>query len=238
MGILDVDSVSISVDGRMIVSNACLSVGSSDVLYILGPNGSGKTSLLRGIIGFPGYNIVSGGIVFDGEDITSKPIEYRVSKGLAIAHQFTPKLSNIDTLSLLEHICRRFKCDNLSESIDLLNIRHLLSRPFGKGFSGGELKRVELATILLQRPKLALIDEPDSGVDIDSIMLVAEGIRKLLELSPYKSIVIVTHSGLIAKFIEPTRVCIMIEGSIRYCGSGSILGEVLKYGFKVLDRVG
>ncbi|MEM0365840.1 MAG: ATP-binding cassette domain-containing protein [Acidilobaceae archaeon] len=238
MGILEVNGVSISVDGRRVVSSVYLSVGFGDILYILGPNGSGKTSLLRGIIGFPGYNVVSGSIVFDGEDVTSKPIEYRVSRGLAIAHQFTPKLSNIDTLSLLEYVCRRFKCDNLSESIDLLNIRYLLNRSFGKGFSGGELKRVELATILLQRPKLALIDEPDSGVDIDSIMLVAEGIRRLLELSPYKSVVIVTHSGLIAKFIEPTRVCIMVEGTIRYCGSGSLLGEVLKYGFKVLDRVG
>lgn len=235
--VMCVSELMVSVGARTVLKSVNFTVKRDDILFLLGPNGAGKTSLLRALIGYPNYNVISGRVVFDGEDITYSPMEYRVSKGLAIAHQIPPKLTGVRVRDLLNSICKKTGCV-VDEIADELEINYLLNREFGKGFSGGELKRIEIATIIAQRPKLAFVDEPDSGVDVDSIELIARALKRLVSSSLYKSIVIITHSASIAKYIRPTDVCIMMSGSIKFCGDESILEEVFSYGFKGVAREG
>lgn len=233
VSVLHVDRLSIAVGERLILKDVSMSVNKNDVLFLLGPNGAGKSTLLRALIGYPGHSVTSGRIYFEGEDITEAPMEIRIGKGLALAHQIPPKLLGVRVRHLLEALCRRTGCD-VHEIADELQVNHLLDREFGKGFSGGELKRIEMAMLLAQKPKLVLIDEPDSGVDVDSIEVVARAIKRLIDLSPYRSAVIVTHSALISKYIEPSKVCILISGSIKLCNGRDLIGEVFRHGFREL----
>ncbi|MEL9940015.1 MAG: ATP-binding cassette domain-containing protein [Ignisphaera sp.] len=231
--VLSVKDLDVVSGGRLVVRGANLDVYENDIVFLLGPNGAGKTTFLRAVVGYPGYNISSGKIIFESEDLTDKPIEYRVAKGIAIGHQIPPKLLGIKVFDMLSMLCKKNKCD-VYEIAREMSIEHLLHREFGKGFSGGELKRVEIATLLAQKPKIALVDEPDTGVDVDSIEIIAKGLKKLVEESPFRSIIIVTHSAFITRFIEPSRVCIMINGTISTCGDENLLYKVMKYGFKGL----
>lgn len=233
MKVLEVHDLRVSVAGRVVVDGASLSLEENEVFYLLGPNGSGKSTLLRAIVGYPGFEVVQGRIVFEGIDMTGKTMEERVSMGLTLAHQIPPRLTGIKCKQLLESLCKKTGCDPYEIANDL-EINHLLDRDFGKGFSGGELKRAEMALLLAQKPKLPLIDEPDSGVDVDSIAIIAKSIRRIVENSPHKSVLIVTHSALISRYVKPTKVCIMIKGSIRVCGGPEIVDEVFSFGFKEL----
>ncbi|ADM27140.1 ABC transporter related [Ignisphaera aggregans DSM 17230] len=229
--VLVVDRLKIGIGDKIVIEDANLSVSRGDIVFLLGPNGAGKSTLLRAIIGLPIYRILSGDIYFNGERITDKSMEYRVSRGLGLTYQIPPKLLGVRVVDILSNLCKRSGC-NVSEISNELGIMHLLNREFGKGFSGGELKRIEMATLLAQKPRLALVDEPDSGVDIDSIEIIVKAIEHLIEVSPYRSIVIVTHTALISKYIRPTKVCIMISGSVRRCGDEDLLDEVFSHGFK------
>ncbi len=233
--VLGVKDLSVAISGRVIIRNSSILIERDSLVFLLGPNGSGKSTFLRAIIGYPGVEVISGNIIFEGEDLTSKPMEYRVSRGLTLAHQTPPKLTGVRMRQLLEALCRKTGCDPLEIASDL-EIKHLLDREFGKGFSGGELKRAEIAMLLAQKPKLPLIDEPDSGVDVDSIEIIASAIKKLVRETPYKSTIIVTHSAQISKYIKPTLTCIMVSGEVKICGGPELLSEVFIHGFRELVR--
>ena len=233
MSVLEVTDLTVAYGGRVAVSNTSFELNEGDLFFLLGPNGSGKSTLLRAIVGYPGLEVLYGKIVFEGVDITREPMEERVARGLTIAHQIPPRLTGVKCRQLLEALCRKSRCDPYEIANDL-EINHLLERDFGKGFSGGELKRAEIAMLLAQKPKLPLIDEPDSGVDVDSIAVIAKVIRRIVDEAPYKSAIIVTHSALIARYIQPTKVCVMIKGSIRLCGGREIVDEVFSHGFREL----
>ncbi|MEM1526521.1 MAG: ATP-binding cassette domain-containing protein [Ignisphaera sp.] len=233
MSILLLDRVSIAVGEKIVLRDIDLRIDKNEVLFLLGPNGAGKSTLLRALIGYPGHLIVSGKIYFEGEDVTELPMEARVAKGLAFAHQIPPKLLGVRVKQLLEALCRKNICD-VYEIANEIGVLHLLDREFGKGFSGGELKRIEVATLMAQKPKLPLIDEPDSGVDVDSIEVIARAIKKLIDLSPYRSAILVTHSALISRYIEPTKVCILMSGTIKVCDGKDLIDEVFRHGFREL----
>ncbi|MEZ0394523.1 MAG: ATP-binding cassette domain-containing protein [Desulfurococcaceae archaeon] len=231
--VLEVAGLTVSVAGtRLPLPPISFSVGAREAFFILGPNGVGKTSLLRAIVGYPGYEASSGSITFDGEDVTDKPMEYRISKGMGIAHQLPPRLRGIKTAQLLRHLARGSE-ERVREVAEVLDISHLLNREFGKGFSGGELKRVEIATVLLQRPRLALIDEPDSGVDVDSIKVIGRALDTMLREGE-GAMVVVTHSAMISRYLEPSRVCVLLSNSPPLCGDRSLLHEVFEHGFREL----
>lgn len=233
LSVLLLNKISVAVGEKIVLKDIDLRIDRNEVLFLLGPNGAGKSTLLRALIGFPGHAIVSGRIYFEGEDLTELPMEAKVARGLTLAHQIPPKLLGVRVKQLLEALCRRSKCD-VYEIANEIGILHLLDREFGKGFSGGELKRVEVATLMAQKPKLALIDEPDSGVDVDSIEIIARAIKRLIDLSPYRSAILVTHSALISRYIEPTKVCILMSGTIKVCDGKDLINEVFKHGFREL----
>ncbi len=221
------------IDDSTIVRHARLTVGREETLYIVGPNGAGKSTLLKALVGYPGIK-VEGSVVFMGENITGVPVDERARKGLVLSHQFIPKIDGVTIGELIEMVARVSGSGvNGDDVAELLEIRHLLGREFGKGLSGGEMKRVEIAVTLAARPKLALIDEPDSGVDVESALIIAEGIREMIRRSPARSVVIVTHTGFISKYIPPTRVCIMRSGILGPCSGPELLDKVLTEGFRI-----
>lgn len=220
-------------DDCVIVRRADFGVGEGETLYIVGPNGAGKSTLLKALVGYPGIR-VEGRVFFMGEEVTDKPPDERARKGLVLSHQFIPRIDGITVGELIAMVAKVSGSGvSVDEVAEMLEIRHLLGREFGKGLSGGEMKRVEIAATLVAGPKLALIDEPDSGVDVESTLIIAEGIKEMIKRSPVGSAVIVTHTGFISKYVPPTRVCIMREGVLGPCSGPELLDKVLAGGFRV-----
>ncbi len=231
--VLTAEELRAGADGDVIVRRAEFSVGAGETLYIVGPNGAGKSTLLKALVGYPGIK-VEGRIIFLGEDLSRLPMDERARKGLVISHQFIPRIDGVTVGELIEMVAKISGSRiNTEEVADILEIRHLLGREFGKGLSGGEMKRVEIAVTLAAGPKLALIDEPDSGVDVESALIIAEGIKEMIKRSPTGSVVIVTHTGFISKYVPPTRVCIMRSGVLGPCSGPELLDRVLTEGFRI-----
>ena len=237
---LRVENVAVAVEGREVVKRATLEVKEGEIDLLLGPNASGKSSLLNAIAGHPKYVVIRGRILLEGVDITSLEPHERVKLGIALAVQHPPRLRGIRVGKLLEKlVLQRIGSSNeASREIKyiskLLNIEHLLDRELGVGFSGGEMKRVELAFLMAARPRLALIDEPDSGVDVDSVLLIAEAIEELVAMGT-RGVLIVTHTGFIAKHIKHHRAYVMLRGEIVSEGpSKEILAVILERGFSAV----
>jgi len=231
--VLRVDELAVKVGKKLVVKNASFSVEEGEVVYLLGPNASGKTTLIRAIMGFPNYYITRGRVLYQGRDITSAAMELRVRLGLGMTYQIPPKIDGVKVGELIKEILKRRNALNeYEEIVSTLNIEYLASRDLNKGFSGGEMKRVEVALLAAQAPKLALIDEPDSGVDVESIMYIAEGLKRLLNEGLSKSMIIVTHTAFITKYLRPSKVCIMKEGVVRKCGEAGLIEEIMREGFK------
>lgn len=231
--VLATEGLKAGADGNLIVRRAELSVSKGETLYIVGPNGAGKSTLLKALVGYPGIR-VEGRVVFMGEDVTGLPMDERARKGLVLSHQFIPRIDGVSVGELIEMVAKVSGSGvSIEEVAEVLEIGHLLGREFGKGLSGGEMKRVEIAVTLAAGPKLALIDEPDSGVDVESALIVAEGIREIIRRSPAGSVVIVTHTGFISKYVPPTRVCIMRSGVLGPCSGPKLLDKVLAEGFRI-----
>lgn len=231
--VLTAEGLRASADSNLIVRRAELIVGRVETLYIVGPNGAGKSTLLKALVGYPGIS-VEGRITFMGEDVTELPIDERAKRGLILSHQFIPKIDGVTVGELIEMVAEMSGSGVKAEEVaDILEIKNLLGREFGKGLSGGEMKRVEIAVTLAAGPKLALIDEPDSGVDVESALIIAEGIREIIKRSPTKSAVIVTHTGFISKYVPPTRVCIMRSGVLGPCSGPELLDRVFAEGFRI-----
>jgi Fe-S cluster assembly ATP-binding protein len=223
--------LSISIDDKVIVKNVSIEAMPGEPVFLLGPNGSGKSSLLKGIMGIPSYKIVSGKVIMDSEDITGLPPWERVRRGLWIVHQLNFPLS-VPTYFLLEKIAARARANvNIKAVLDALGISHLYYREAFNGFSGGEAKKLEVATALVSRPICIMLDEPDSGVDIDSLRVIAGYIN--LWLRDGRTIIIVTHLGAIANFIEKEgKAYVLIDGRIVYEGRlHDVIRLVLEKGY-------
>jgi len=237
---LRIERVAVAVEGRIVVKRASLELRRGEVNLLLGPNGSGKSSLLNAVMGHPKYVVVAGKVLLDGNDITHLNPEARVRLGLALAVQHPPRIRGVRVGKLLEKLVLRHvksvqeAMKEVQNIAKLLNISHLLDRDLGVGFSGGEMKRIELASLMALRPRIALIDEPDSGVDVDSVLLIAEAIEEMMSMGT-QSILIVTHTGLIAKHVKHHRAYVMVDGEIVAEGSSEkILPMVLEHGFSAV----
>jgi len=226
--------LAVECNGKSIVTYARLSLSKGDIAILIGPNGSGKSSLLNALAGHPRYKVVRGRVLLYGRDITGLPPYERFRLGLGIAVQNPPRLKGVKLRTILEAIVRRRggEVSEVQRIAKALSIEHLLDRDFGVGFSGGEMKRAEIAMLLAQRPRVALVDEPDSGVDVDSVMIIASALDELMK-SATDALLIVTHSGMIAKHIRATKVYVMMNGRVVLeSPKFEVLSEVLSKGFK------
>ncbi len=237
---LRIEDLRVAVDGREVLKGVNLELGASEIALLLGPNGSGKSSLIQTLLGNPKYRIKSGRILLDGRDITDLPANERAALGLGAVFQMPPKLRGIKLRDLLRRLAERSGADyqSLMKMAEEMGAAHLLDRDLHVGFSGGEVKRAEVLLLAAQRPRVALLDEPDSGVDLDSLPVLGKSIRSVISqdgdrAQERRSALVVTHTGHIAKYLQATRAFIMVDGVIKCYGDAqAILRDVEKYGFE------
>jgi len=236
--LLDIRNLTVTVDGKQVLKNLSLSIGFGETLLLMGPNGSGKSSLIYSIMGHPNYKVENGSIILKGKDITDMPVEERVEHGLGVSFQFPPKIHGVTIRDLAKRLAAKRGKDVDIESIaSTLNMTNFLDREINVGFSGGEMKRAELFFLLIQQPSLVLLDEPDSGVDVENMVIVGNAISRLLSNESHPTTdkpsgMIVTHLGYISRYVITHRTYIIQNGSIICYGeTESLVKDVLKYGF-------
>jgi len=220
-GQLTVENLRVKVEGRLILEGVSFNLKSGEIHILFGPNGSGKTTLINAIMGLPGYEIVSGRILFMGEDITQKSVEEKAKMGIAVSFQNPPEIAGVKLADLLKLCLGKSPRDEFSEDekqlIERFNLTGFLSRSVHVGFSGGEKKRSEILQMLFLKPKVMLLDEPDSGVDVESLKLIAGEIQRYVQNSRGTALII-THKGDIMEHLNAKYGCVLLNGQI-YCFS-------------------
>jgi Fe-S cluster assembly ATP-binding protein len=240
--LLEITDLAVEVNNKEILSDIDLYISEGETHVLLGPNGSGKSTLFMSILGFPKYNITRGEIIFKGEDITHLNTTERVKLGIGVSFQNPPSIRGVKLNDLLrmEH---HETGENLSpEMKDLVNKLkfddRFLERDVNLGFSGGEVKRSEILQLLAQGPDFIMFDEPDSGVDIENVELLAEEINQLLDKDKKpglrrKSGLLITHLGYILNFVVSDSAHVLMDGKLACSGNpAEILEHVRKEGFK------
>ncbi len=233
---LQVKDLWVEVEGKEVLKGVNLTIPVGETHVLFGRNGSGKTSLLMTIMGFPQYRVRHGKILFKGEDITELPPYERAKKGIGIMFQRPPSIKGVKLKEMLE-LCAKQNGYRIRELAQEFGFERFLEREVNLGFSGGELKKSELLQLLAQDPDLALIDEPESGVDMENIEVIGRMIRKLLQKDIHrprqKSGLIITHTGFILKYVPADRGYVMLDGKI-YCQGNpqEIFEGIQKHGYE------
>jgi len=240
MDVLRVVNLGIEVSGKKILQNVNLYIQQGQTFVLFGPNGSGKSSLLSAIVGHPSYRIYDGRIMFKGKDITNLSTDERIRMGMGIAFQNPPRVSGVKLIDILKH-CARISGqseEKVYEYAEMLNMVDMLNRNINSGFSGGEIKRSELLQLLVLNPDFIMLDEPDSGVDLENISIVGDAMRELLERDKpaekrNKAGLIITHTGHILKYVDADYGVVLYKGRIACIGNPyDILEHVAKYGYE------
>ncbi|NLL89655.1 MAG: ABC transporter ATP-binding protein [Dehalococcoidales bacterium] len=218
--LLDIKDLDVSVDGREILHKVNLSIPAGETQIIFGPNGSGKTTLLMSIMGFPRYKVASGKIFFKGTDVTDMSVDERARLGIGIMFQRPPVVRGVKTRDMVAACLNKENNEELiAELAGKANMSDFLSRDINHGFSGGEIKRSELLQLSAQSPSLVLLDEPESGVDLENISLIGSLINDLLgKVHPFheriNSGLIITHTGNILNYVNARTGYVMYDGYI------------------------
>jgi Fe-S cluster assembly ATP-binding protein len=235
---LKVQDLWVSVGDRQILKGVGFSMKYGEINILFGPNGTGKTTLMMTLMGFPRYKIDQGRIYFKGQDVTDKDLYERAKLGLGVSFQRPPTVKGVTLRRIVEIISNGgVTGEKIKENIEQLNLSEHLDRGLNDGFSGGEMKRSELLQLMVQRPDLVLIDEPESGVDIENISLVGEAINSLLGKDkvkdPKRGAIIITHTGYILDFVNADKGYIIFDGNL-VCGGNprDILSEIKKHGYR------
>lgn len=237
--ILKIENLQVEVENKIILRNINLEIPEGEVHLLIGPNGSGKTSLLMTIMGYPQYKVTEGSMLFNGKDLLKLNITERASLGIGIAEQRPPTISGVKLKMLISYLLDRNP--KLKEDIDReiknAKMESFLKRDINGGLSGGEIKKSELLLLLSRQPVFTMLDEPDSGVDIESLELLKAMIKKLFspeEEYPVKrrAGLIITHSDRIIESIHADKTHIIINGEIVCDGNPQlIMKQVVEYGF-------
>ncbi len=240
---LDIKNLSVSVDGKKILDGFDLKIKSGEVHAIMGPNGSGKSTLANVLTGKNGYE-VEGQILYQGKDLLTLPIEERAQKGLFMAFQYPLEIAGVNTNNFLKtslNAIRKGKGLKELDSLDFLKLvkaktknlkidEKILNRQLNVGFSGGEKKKNEILQMTILEPTLAILDETDSGLDIDAIKIVSDGVNSLR--SKERSFLIITHYQRLLDYIKPDFVHVLINGKIAKTGCSELALELDKIGYE------
>ncbi|MBI9010369.1 MAG: ABC transporter ATP-binding protein [Tenericutes bacterium] len=236
--ILEIKDLSVSVHGNLILSNLNLVIPKGEIHALLGKNGSGKTTLMNTIMGFSGYEIVSGQILYKGQDICTLEVNERARIGIAIAQQRPPIIHGVKLQNILDYIFKdQIEKDKfVNQFATDAQMEDFLQRSINDGLSGGEIKRAELLQLICMNPEFAMMDEPDSGVDIEALKLIGSLVNQLFStdnlVDTHKSGLIITHSGNVLDYLKISNAHIMQNGKIQCSGNvGEIIKMIKLYGY-------
>lgn len=238
--LLKIDELKVSIGDRNILKGLNLEINEGETHIIMGPNGAGKSTLGNVLMGHPEYKIDSGNIYFNGEDINGLSVDERAKRGLFLSFQYPEEISGVTVENFLRTSKIAVTGENvpilefqkqLKEKMDLLQIpEEYKERYLNVGFSGGEKKKNEILQMAILDPKLAILDETDSGLDVDAIKVIYEGIKILKEGK--KSFLVITHYNKILDYLAPDFVHILVDGKIVETGSADLANRIEELGYE------
>lgn len=233
---LQVKNLHVTVEGKEILKGLNLEVKEGDIHAIMGPNGSGKSTLANVLMGHPKYIVTSGEVLFNNEDILALSPNERAKKGIFLSFQYPKEIPGVTLSNFLRSAVsdKKYSVEEfeklLREKMKLLNMdEKYLNRYLNEGFSGGEKKKAEILQLLVINPSFAILDETDSGLDIDALRIVAEGIK--LFKKEKKSVLVITHYKRILDYLKPNRVSILKNGEITQEGDIALANELEENGY-------
>ena len=240
---LSVTNLDVAVNGGMILNELNLEVQAGEVHAIMGPNGSGKSTFANVLAGHPGYEVTAGSVIYEGQDLLQMDPEERARQGVFLAFQYPveiPGVSNVYLLKAAVNEIRKHRGESELDAVKFLKLvreklklvdmkEEFLHRAVNEGFSGGEKKRNEIFQMAMLEPKLAILDETDSGLDIDALKVVAQGVNELRDAS--RSIVMVTHYQRLLDYIVPDYVHVLSGGRVVKSGGKELALELEEHGY-------
>src|SRR5579864_4146862 len=248
--LFEIENLHVSVEGREILRGVDLTICPGEIHALMGRNGSGKSTLANALMGHPKYAVTSGSVRLDGHDILSLRPDERARRGLFLAFQNPIAIPGVGTGNFLR---AAVKAVHGGEAINAVQFRKELTgrmaslqmdpsfatRNLNEGFSGGEKKRAEMLQLAMLKPRLAILDEPDSGLDIDAVRIVSEGINATHHEQPDTGILLITHYQRILNYVRPDIVHVMVKGRIVESGGAELVQELEAFGYApVLSRLG
>jgi Fe-S cluster assembly ATP-binding protein len=246
---LQITNLNASIDNKKILKGFNLKIKPGEVHAIMGPNGSGKSTLANVLTGKNGYQ-VEGQVLYQGKNLLNLPIEERAQKGLFMAFQYPLEIAGVNTNNFLKtslNTVRKVRGLKELDSLDFLNLiktktknlkidEKILNRQLNVGFSGGEKKKNEILQMTILEPKLAILDETDSGLDIDAMKIVSDGVNSLRDKN--RSFLIITHYQRLLDYIKPDFVHVLVDGKIAKTGCSELALELEKIGYGKMEAKG
>ncbi len=240
MADMEIRDLTVEVEGKEILRGVTLDLDKGKTLALMGPNGSGKSTLAYAIAGHPAYHVTGGQLLYKGEDITEWTPDRRARAGVFLAMQYPVEVPGVSVTNFLRTAVnatreedlpvRQFMVELKEQMADLQVDQSFLQRSINEGFSGGEKKRFEILQMSMLRPQIAVLDETDSGLDIDALKIVSEGVNRLQ--GPDLGILIITHYTRILKYIRPDEVHVMFDGRVVATGGPELADELEASGYE------
>jgi len=246
MAELEIIDLCVKISGKEIINGLNLKIKSGEVVALMGPNGSGKSTLAYALMGHPKYEITHGKLLYNGEDITHLPVDERAKKGLFLSFQYPEEIPGVSLANFLRTSYNTTQSEKISvmdfmkllkEKMKMLKMENSFSsRYLNEGFSGGEKKKAEILQMAVLKPQIAILDETDSGLDIDALRVVAEGVNTIKTQEENMGVLIITHYQRLLDYIKPDSVYIMVKGKIVKHGGYELVTKLEELGYDWLHE--